>query len=89
MIDPELVNLMVDGSSESLNLYEVYHHEDSNDRMRPLSYPQTDVFLVCFSVTRTECFENTKQMWVPEVRRQRFSYSANVLIIIIYLSNEV
>jgi cell division control protein 42 len=36
--------------------------------LRPLSYPQTDVFLVCFSVTSPASFENVKEKWFPEVR---------------------
>lgn len=35
--------------------------------MRPLSYPQTDVFLVCFSVTSPASFENVREKWFPEV----------------------
>ena len=31
------------------------------DRLRPLSYPQTDVFLVCFSVVSPASFENVKE----------------------------
>jgi GTPase SAR1 family protein len=26
--------------------------QEDYDRLRPLSYPQTDVFLICFSVAR-------------------------------------
>ncbi|KAF7360439.1 CC42-CANAL CELL division control protein 42 [Mycena venus] len=37
------------------------------DRLRPLSYPQTDVFVVCFSVGLPASFENVKQKWFPEV----------------------
>lgn len=37
-------------------------------RLRPLSYPQTDVFLVCFSVISPPSFENIKTKWVPEIR---------------------
>ncbi|CAH3182055.1 unnamed protein product, partial [Porites lobata] len=37
------------------------------DRLRPLSYPQTDVFLVCFSVVSPASFENVKEKWVPEI----------------------
>jgi len=32
-----------------------------------LSYPQTDVFLVCFSVVSPSSFENVKEKWVPEI----------------------
>ena len=35
--------------------------------MRPLSYPQTDVFLVCFSVISPSSFENVKSKWYPEI----------------------
>ena len=42
--------------------------QEDYDRLRPLSYPQTDVFLVCFSVLSTTSFENVRHKWVPEVR---------------------
>ena len=41
--------------------------QEDYDRLRPLSYPQTDVFLVCFSVTSPASFENVKEKWFPEV----------------------
>uniref|UniRef100_A0A8C6S3Q9 Cell division cycle 42, like n=1 Tax=Neogobius melanostomus TaxID=47308 RepID=A0A8C6S3Q9_9GOBI len=36
-------------------------------RLRPLSYPQTDVFLVCFSVVSPSSYENVREKWVPEI----------------------
>jgi cell division control protein 42 len=41
--------------------------KDDYDRLRPLSYPQTDVFLVCFSIASPASFENVKNKWCPEV----------------------
>jgi small GTP-binding protein len=38
------------------------------DRLRPLSYPQTDVFLVCFSVGNPASLANVKDKWFPEAR---------------------
>ena len=35
--------------------------QEDYDRLRPLSYPQTDVFLVCFSVVAPSSFENVKE----------------------------
>merc|ERR1712050_276418 len=32
-----------------------------------LSYPDTDVFLVCFSVVNPDSFENVREKWVPEI----------------------
>ncbi|XP_016526034.1 cell division control protein 42 homolog isoform X2 [Poecilia formosa] len=37
------------------------------DRLRPLSYPKTDVFLVCFSVVHPTSVESVKTKWVPEI----------------------
>ncbi|KAJ6492207.1 cell division control protein 42 [Mycena sanguinolenta] len=36
------------------------------DRLRPLTYPQTDVFIVCFSVGLPTSFSNIKDKWFPE-----------------------
>ncbi|GAU87572.1 hypothetical protein RvY_00400 [Ramazzottius varieornatus] len=41
--------------------------QEDYDRMRPLSYPQTDVFLVCFSVVEPSSFENVPGKWFPEI----------------------
>lgn len=34
--------------------------QEDYDRLRPLSYPQTDVFLICFSLTSPPSFENVR-----------------------------
>ena len=50
----------------------IYHRkilgQEDYDHLRPLSYPQTDVFLVCFSLISPTSFENVKEKWFPEVR---------------------
>src|SRR4030095_16052380 len=51
---------MVDGKPINLGLWDTAGQEDY-DRLRPLSYPQTDVFLVCFSVVAPASFENVKE----------------------------
>lgn len=50
-----LVNF--EGQSVSLGLWDTAGQEDY-DRLRPLSYPQTDVFLVCFSVVAPTTLDN-------------------------------
>lgn len=45
---------------DSTNMFCIAGQEDY-DRLRPLSYPQTDVFLVCFSVVSPSSFENVKE----------------------------
>merc|ERR1712003_23096 len=37
---------------------------------RPLAYPLTDVFLVCFCVCSFPSYKNVKDKWVPEIRQQ-------------------
>ena len=59
---------MIGDDPYTLGLFDTAGQEDY-DRLRPLSYPQTDVFLVCFSVTSPASFENVKEKWFPEVRR--------------------
>ena len=37
------------------------------DRLRPLAYPHTDVFLLCFSVDEPMSLKNVKERWYPEL----------------------
>ncbi|KAJ6495277.1 small GTPase Cdc42 [Mycena sanguinolenta] len=51
----------------TLGLFDTGGGEDY-DRLRPLSYPQTDVFLICFRVTKPESLDTIRTKWVPEIR---------------------
>jgi small GTP-binding protein len=64
--DPLLTLRRIGDEPYTLGLFDTAGQEDY-DRLRPLSYPQTDVFLVCFSVTSPASFENVREKWFPEV----------------------
>jgi small GTP-binding protein len=44
-----------------------YAGQEEYDRLRPLSYANANVFLVCFSVVNPVSFENVSAKWYPEV----------------------
>jgi len=67
VFDNYSANVMVDGKPINLGLWDTAGQEDY-DRLRPLSYPQTDVFLVAFSLISRASFENVKQKWWPELK---------------------
>jgi len=58
---------MVDDTPYNLGLWDTAGQEEY-DRLRALCYPQTDVFLMCFSLVSPSSFENIKKRWWPELR---------------------
>ena len=61
-----------------LALWDTAGQEDY-DRLRPLSYPDTDVILMCFSIDSPDSLENIPEKWSPEVRH----FCPNVPIILV------
>ena len=39
------------------------------DRLRLIAYPNTDVFLVCFSIINPDSYDNVREKWVPEIQK--------------------
>ncbi|XP_048032529.1 ras-related C3 botulinum toxin substrate 1-like [Megalobrama amblycephala] len=78
VFDNYSVNVTVDGNPVKLALWDTSGLE-GYDRLRPLSYPQTDVVLICFSLVKPASFKNIRQKWFPEVRH----FCPNTLIILV------
>eukprot|EP01126_Amoeba_proteus_P049056 TRINITY_DN5712_c0_g1_i1.p1 TRINITY_DN5712_c0_g1~~TRINITY_DN5712_c0_g1_i1.p1 ORF type:complete len:166 (-),score=24.88 TRINITY_DN5712_c0_g1_i1:241-738(-) len=61
-------DVVVDGKIINLGLWDTAGGEDY-DRLRPLCYPETDVFLVSYSIVNPLSFENVRAYWYPELSR--------------------
>nr|ADD23346.1 rac-type small GTP-binding protein [Triticum aestivum] len=71
-------NVVVDGSTVNLGLWDTAGQEDYN-RLRPLSYRGADVFLLAFSLISKASYENVTKKWIPELRH----YAPGVPIILV------
>ncbi|RVW96641.1 Rac-like GTP-binding protein RAC1 [Vitis vinifera] len=71
-------NVVVDGSTVNLGLWDTAGQEDYN-RLRPLSYRGADVFLLAFSLISKASYENVAKKWIPELRH----YAPGVPIILV------
>jgi len=68
VFDNYSANVMCDGKPVTLTLWDTASNAfDDFDRLRPLSYPQTDIFLFCFSITNPSSRENISTKWKPEI----------------------
>ena len=60
-------NILINGQRYTFGLWDTAGQEDY-DRLRPLAYPDTDCFLVSFSVISPSAFENVSAKWIPEIK---------------------
>jgi len=61
-----VADVEVDGKHVELALWDTAGQEDY-DRLRPLSYPDTHVVLICFAIDSPDSLENVEEKWIPEV----------------------
>lgn len=73
-----VADIEVDNRQVELALWDTAGQEDY-DRLRPLSYPDTDVILMCFSIDQPDSLENIPEKWVPEVKH----FCPNVPIVLV------
>jgi Ras family protein A len=73
-----VADIEVDSKQVELALWDTAGQEDY-DRLRPLSYPDTDVILMCYSIDSPDSLENIPEKWTPEVRH----FCPNVPIVLV------
>ncbi|XP_018917600.2 ras-like GTP-binding protein RhoL [Bemisia tabaci] len=61
--------LEVDGQEYDIVLWDTAGQEDY-ERLRPLSYPGTNCFILCFSIGARSSFENVLSKWYPEIKNK-------------------
>ncbi|VDP80582.1 unnamed protein product [Echinostoma caproni] len=73
-----VADIEVDNKQVELALWDTAGQEDY-DRLRPLSYPDTDVILMCYAVDSPDSLANIKEKWAPEVKH----FCPNVPIVLV------
>ncbi|EGV66548.1 GTP-binding protein Rho1 [Yamadazyma tenuis] len=61
-----VADVEVDGRKVELALWDTAGQEDY-DRLRPLSYPDSNVILICFSIDSPDSLDNVLEKWISEV----------------------
>ncbi|KAJ2228972.1 GTP-binding protein Rho1 [Coemansia sp. RSA 1722] len=61
-----VTDIEVDGQHIELALWDTAGQEDY-DRLRPLSYPDSHVIVICFSIDSPDSLDNVQEKWISEV----------------------
>ena len=68
VFDNYAVDVKIDEKLYTVALFDTAGQE-SFDQLRPVAYPQTDIFLVCFSVVYPSSLQNVQKLWINEIRK--------------------
>ena len=49
-------------------------------RLRPLAYPLTDLFVICFSVVDRNSFDNISSCWLPELQQHGYDQVPRLIV---------
>ncbi|OMH85978.1 GTP-binding protein rho1 [Zancudomyces culisetae] len=79
-----VADMKVDGRPLELELWDTAGQEDY-DRLRYLSYPESNAVLICFSVDSPDSLENVEEKWINEV----IHYAPGVAIVLVALKTDL
>lgn len=67
VVDNFSKTILVDGQQVALTLWDTAGQEDF-DSVRPLSYKDTSVIILCYSIENNEMMINIKEKWIFEIK---------------------
>ncbi|EFA82700.1 Rho GTPase [Heterostelium album PN500] len=82
-------NLNVDGKPYAINLWDTYISNSDTNNLTRLTYFQTDIFLLCFSVISPSSFENISSKWIPELNEHLYNNETKQNVSIILVGTKV
>ncbi|XP_018525184.2 rho-related GTP-binding protein RhoF [Lates calcarifer] len=78
VFDKSVAKIRYRGQQFQLHLYDTAGQEEY-DRLRPLSYQNVNVVLICYNVMCPSSFDNVFVKWYPEV--QHFCYGRPIILV--------
>eukprot|EP00940_MAST-03C_sp_MAST-3C-sp2_P000629 g629.t1 len=75
IFDNKAKRVNCDGKVVTLTLWDTAGQEDYA-RLRPLSYPGTDIFIICFSLTSRVSLNNIQHKWIPELLQYQKTHAS-------------
>eukprot|EP00045_Choanoeca_perplexa_P022749 m.10732 g.10732 ORF g.10732 m.10732 type:complete len:193 (+) comp9671_c0_seq1:242-820(+) len=79
-----VANLDLNDMKVEMALWDTAGQEDYS-HIRPLSYQDAEVFLICFAVDNRDSFDNVENKWVPEMK----TYCPKVPYIVVGCKSDV
>ncbi|KAK0526549.1 GTP-binding protein Rho1 [Tilletia horrida] len=73
-----VADVEVDGKHVELALWDTAGQEDY-DRLRPLSYPDSHVILICFAIDSPDSLDNVQEKWISEV--MHFCHNLPIILV--------
>ncbi|KAJ7055556.1 GTP-binding protein, rho subfamily [Mycena amicta] len=67
VFENHVADITIDNVPVELTLWDTAGQEEY-DRLRPLSYPDTHVVIICYAVDSPDSLENVREKWMPEVK---------------------
>ena len=78
----EMIN--IENETIRLEIWDTAGQEEYSN-LRPASYPNTDVFLVCFSLISPDSLEDIERVWIPDVNQ----YCSTASLILVGLKSDL